>query len=476
MGLIDTTQALTYARNQLIKVGVSFTFDTVANMIYATALCPNLNITGTDPGRQMYWQFTATGVVAAGKQLQGLQIKSTFNGSGDDGSITGAEIKARHTTDNTATVVQLRGLVGNADTKNATTTTAYGVEGSIDVGAGGTITTSACFHGNLNNSGTVTTSYGAYLEGVSGYNLTYGVYVIYATTGIYIGASTTGINVGGTCTSAINVSAVQTDSGGLDETCVFKHGTWDTPLAYGVMDGHTVFKSVSITASSDSYIMGDLFKLTTTASSAGTLVGHYNYITVAHTTASTYCYYGRLVMSTDATITNAECMLLTVNVNSGVTLGTTGHLSGLHVAMTIDAAATDIATAVETVGVYVQTSGIAKDVTGSTVGIKVEKGGGGNYLDYGLQFSNQFENCTAVEHFQLTQGNAAIAMLIETGGHTCTSAITLSGKVLYCFDFDNADDGYGFDKTTTEKNGNVVGHMIVKDQDGSKAVINVYAP
>lgn len=142
----------------------------------------------TDPGRQIYASFTATGAVASGKSLTGIQISATFNGTGNNGSVTAAEFKARHTTGNAATVVQLRGLVGNADAKNAVVTTAYAVEGSIDVSAGGTVTTSACFHGNLNNSGTVTTSYGAFLEGISGYQLGIGVQLNYVTKGIVFGA------------------------------------------------------------------------------------------------------------------------------------------------------------------------------------------------------------------------------------------------------------------------------------------------
>jgi len=154
----------------------------------------------TDPGRQIYASFTATGAVASGKSLTGIQISATFNGTGNNGSVTAAEFKARHTTGNAATVVQLRGVVGNADAKNGIVTTAYAVEGSIDVSAGGSVGTSACFHGNLNNSGTVTTSYGVFVEGVSGNNLTKGIFMQYVTTGVGISAATTGIDIGNVTT------------------------------------------------------------------------------------------------------------------------------------------------------------------------------------------------------------------------------------------------------------------------------------
>ena len=146
--------------------------------------------TTADPGRMISWGDTHAGTLTASPTT--FQCSATFNGAANAaGGVTGAEIKARHTTGNVKSIGQLRGLVGNADTKNGTTGVAYAVEGSVDVGAGGTITTSACFHGNLNNSGTVTTSHGVYLEGVNGYNLTYGVYVRYATTGVYIASGST---------------------------------------------------------------------------------------------------------------------------------------------------------------------------------------------------------------------------------------------------------------------------------------------
>ncbi|MCK5607039.1 hypothetical protein KAR91_34465 [Candidatus Pacearchaeota archaeon] len=301
------------------------------------------------------------------------------------------------------------------------------------------------------------------------------------TYGITIAGCVTGIDIVEACTAAINVSVIQTASGGLDVTNVLGHGTWSTPLVYGVMDGHTIFRSVSITASTDSYIMGDVFKFLSTATSTGTVVGHYNYVTLAHNTAATYNYYGRLVISTDAVITAAECMLLTVDVSSGVTLGTTGHLSGLHVAMTVASDATDIATGVETVGVYVQTSGIAKDVTGGTIGIKVEHGGGSNYLDYGLQFSNCFESATAIIHMQLTQGNHATGMLFEVdNGHTLASAFTFKdnadGAVTYFADFSATA---GNENTAYEKDANaatsIEGKIMIKDSDGDKGYVNVYA-
>ena len=201
------------ATTSAIGIDMGGTFSTAAINIDGTcgaAINETVTDATTNPSRLNYWQYTCTGNMSDGGAT-GLEIRSTFNGSANTSNgITGAEIKARHTTGNTYTVNQLRGIVGNADTKNGKTTTAYAVEGSIDVSAGGTITTSACFHGNLNNSGTVTTSYGAFLEGVSGYNLTKGIYMRYITTGLDIAACTTGLLVSGASTTAISVTGAST--------------------------------------------------------------------------------------------------------------------------------------------------------------------------------------------------------------------------------------------------------------------------
>jgi len=168
------------------------------------------------------WGDTHTGTLTASPTS--FQCSNTFNGAAAAAGqgVTGAEIKARHTTGNAFTIGQLRGLVGNADTKNGTTTTAYAVEGSVDVSAGGTITTSACFHGNLNNSGTVTTSYGGFFEGVSGYVLTRGVYTKYCNYGYYADNVTRGAYISSDAGAisgtyySVQIDAVGTMSAGGD--------------------------------------------------------------------------------------------------------------------------------------------------------------------------------------------------------------------------------------------------------------------
>jgi hypothetical protein len=122
--------------------------------------------TGTNPGRQIYLVYTTT-AVAESNQLQGMQLSAIANLAADTGAnagVTGIEVKAKQTTDNAYTVGQLRGVVGNVDAKNATVTTAWALEGAIDVSSGGTITTAAGLHINVNNSGTITNDYGIYID------------------------------------------------------------------------------------------------------------------------------------------------------------------------------------------------------------------------------------------------------------------------------------------------------------------------
>lgn len=164
--------------------------------------------TASDPGRQMYLRRTHTSALGSGKGLTGVEVRSTFNGDADalTSEVKGGEFKARHTTGNTYDVGTFKGVIGNVDCKNGVVTTGWAVEGAIDVSSGGTFTTAACFHGNLNNSGTVTNSYGVYVHGLSGYVLTRGLYVDYATTGLYLEHTTTAI----TALTCTNLMAVPT--------------------------------------------------------------------------------------------------------------------------------------------------------------------------------------------------------------------------------------------------------------------------
>uniref|UniRef100_A0A6M3J898 Uncharacterized protein n=1 Tax=viral metagenome TaxID=1070528 RepID=A0A6M3J898_9ZZZZ len=215
------------------------------------------SISAASPSRQAYWQFTATGTLTGG--MTGLEIRSTFNGAASyaGGGIVGAEIKARHTTGNAYTIGQLRGVVGNVDTKNGTTTTAYALEGSIDVSAGGTITAAAGLHVNLNNSGTVTTSYGAFLEGIAGYTLTYGIYIQHANTGIYFNGAYTG--------NVIDFTSVTINHTGSNGPCMIRAGTYASPVTNADEDQSGMVRLYgATTADGTSYDRGVFVCLQTT--------------------------------------------------------------------------------------------------------------------------------------------------------------------------------------------------------------------
>lgn len=204
--------------------------------------------TVANPGRLITIGDTHAGTLTASPTT--FQVSATFNGAATTTSgVTGAEFKARHTTGNTRTVNQLRGLVGNADAKNGTVTTAYAVEGSVDVN-GGTITTSACFHGNLNNSGTVTTSYGGFFEGVTGSTslyLTRGVYTKYCAYGYYADNVTQGAYLssdGGTLaadSSGVYMAHTATMIGG---TSLYALNVLATPLGTG-MSANAIYAKIS---------------------------------------------------------------------------------------------------------------------------------------------------------------------------------------------------------------------------------------
>ncbi len=99
MGLVNTTTNLSYARNELIKVGVSFIFDKVADMIYYMAANDDIgttttaiqSITRTDPTTAengLYVLMDLGGAWTAGNMVA-LRGKASISGSGNYVSATG---------------------------------------------------------------------------------------------------------------------------------------------------------------------------------------------------------------------------------------------------------------------------------------------------------------------------------------------------------------------------------------------------
>ena len=249
------------------------------------------------------------------------------------------------------------------------------------------------------------------------------------TTGINISSGcTTGINISGANTTAINVSAVQTDETGLNGACILKHGTYSTAIAYGTQTDHLVLTSMHITAgATGKYVIGSFLGVDTSATSTGYFIGNYNYLTVNNTVGAAMGFYSEVDITATAALNgNVSGYYSEMIVNAGTITGA-GKINGLLVEVSVTAGVT---IAQEVHGIEVDMRGIKADVAGRTVGIKVTMAGGSNYLDYGMQFSNCFDTATAVLDFDLTQGNTACGILMDSGvSYTITTGISLTGII-----------------------------------------------
>jgi len=297
--------------------------------------------------------------------------------------------------------------------------------------------------------------------------------------GITIGSTcgTYGLNIAGACTTAINVSAVQTDETGLNAACVFQHGTYSTALAYGTQTDHLVLKSMHITAgATGKYVIGDFCQIDTSATSTGYFVGNYNYLTVNNTVGAAIANYAEIdVTATAALNGNVQCYYAELNVDAGTITGA-GKLSGMTIEVDVEAGVT---VAQPIYGIEVDMRGIKVDVVGQTAGIKITKADGSNYLDHGLLFSNEFSNTTSVIEMDLSQGNTPVGIRFNAGtaGHVITSAlqfVSTTGGTTYFADFAGAADGLPFTKNSTKKESTCSGWISVLDQDGALGYINVW--
>jgi hypothetical protein len=126
-------------------------------------------VTGTDPGAQVKLQYEASGIIAADKQLQGIQVSATAGNVASLGGVTGGEFKARAKTGiPTATLNQLRGVMAEADVKNRTVNTMYGLEAKVSSNeSGATVASSAVALQVTQGLGAQTTVSGASIYGIS---------------------------------------------------------------------------------------------------------------------------------------------------------------------------------------------------------------------------------------------------------------------------------------------------------------------
>jgi hypothetical protein len=284
------------------------------------------------------------------------------------------------------------------------------------------------------------------------------------------------INIDGTLTVGGGITYSTSDltlSGGFDDAVIFNHGTYTTALAYGVLTDHTVIKSTHVTASiTGHYLMADVNYIESSGVSTGYFIGGYDYLNIAHTAGAAIARYVEVDLSGTAVMNgNVQGLFSEMIVAASSVITGAGKISGITVEMNVGAGAT-VAQPIH--GIEVDMRDIKADVAGETIGIKVTKAGAANYLDYGMQFSNQFENTTAIINFDLTQGNVPCVLLVESGGHTITSFATFTGATTYFADFNNSTDGSPFTKTATDLSGTCSGLISVLDQDGTVGYINVW--
>jgi len=246
------------------------------------------------------------------------------------------------------------------------------------------------------------------------------------TTGINLsGANTTGINISGANTTAINISTAQTDETGYTKSAVFQHGSHGTAIAYGTQTDHLVLHSTHITAgATGKYVIGKHMRIDTSAASTGHFFCNKNYITIAHQAGAVRGIYNQIDITATALLNeNVQCIKCGIDVTAGTITGV-GKIVGLTVEVDVIAGAT-VANVIH--GIEVDMRDIDVDVAGETIGIKVTMAGGSNYLDYGMQFSNCFDTATAVLDFDLTQGNTACGILMDSGAYTITTGVSFTG-------------------------------------------------
>jgi len=226
--------------------------------------------------------------------------------------------------------------------------------------------------------------------------------------------------------NGINITTATTGTG-WDVGTLFQHGSMTSPIAHGTVSANDLvlnLKGISATATGQ-WVVGDLTYLESAAASTGYFLAGYNYINIAHNAGAAIAKYVEVDISgTSALSGNVQGLYSEMIVAAGSVITGAGKISGATIEMNVVATAT---VANPVIGLEVDMRDVKVDCVGEMIGIKVTKAGSGNYLDYGMQFSNQFENCIAVLNFDLTQGNAAMGILFESGSHTTTTAIGMTG-------------------------------------------------
>jgi len=225
---------------------------------------------------------------------------------------------------------------------------------------------------------------------------------------------------------AIDITGIQTP-GGWNDGAIFQYGVMNAPIACGTVSANDlVLKSICASATATAqWVIGEITQLETAAACTGYFLGGYNYLLVAHNCGAAIAQYVEIDISgTSALSGNHQGLFSEIIVAAGSVITGAGKIVGASIEMNVVATAT---VANPVIGLEVDMRDVKVDCAGEMIGIKVTKAGSGNYLDYGMQFSNQFQDCIAVLNFDLTQGNAAMGILFESGSKTTTTAIGMTG-------------------------------------------------
>ena len=283
----------------------------------------------------------------------------------------------------------------------------------------------------------------------------------------------------GDVATAINVSGTPVGNG-LDAAAVLQHGSYNTAIAHGTQTGHLVLNTNNITADTGAYyVFGSIDKITTSDDSTGYMNPSYGFLSVGHNLVNGWAVRGRVDITDTCEIGEMAGLLGTMEVTASKTITQTGAppLAAAILSATIGASA-----AVEQEVMCLEIRPLIKaNIVGSSAGIRVNVNcSSANYLDYGIDIRSMSANQTAAMRILFTGASASLPAASVLEGQTSstsviTSGIKMQGSTTYFADFSASTDAAPFTKTTSEKTGNVVGLLAVKDQDGSTAYINCYA-
>lgn len=515
MGLTSTTTNLSYARNELLKVGVSFIFDKVGDMIYYMSKNNDIGITfaevtgRTGEGTYLFANGLPIGMATPG-DCQGIKMEFDYGVeptvSGDGKGVVGLDIKMTMDQDwdfgtkqYNATVRAARLQVVSQDDVSGRIEGAYinaiaegtkeiegyisgltgpgiiGVEARTEIQTSATITTPAAagvliFH-YCKGDATLTGAYrGLQIElplilaggSISG-----------ITTAIYVGSDWGGANA---FTTAIDV-AVACAGNALTTSAVFQHGSYSNAVAYAAEAAHLVLSSihVSATPASGIYIFGHVVRLDTTENTGpGHFIPIYGYSDIGHNIGAVYTIRGRTDLDGTITVGQVASGYFQMNLGStaAISAGTGPSISGVWIDMSINGSATVAAEVPNVAGIHINANSMLADLTATQWGIFIECLANTGYLDAGICIASGSNS----------KMTSAIKIHIPTGSDNCEQPygvefdVDASGsQILHAFRFAQGDktDGAYVQATTITDGANADG-MIKIDCAGTDYYIPFY--